>query len=342
MPRLDSLGMFEAAATLGDQIRRAAQSAAAVDGLPDAGGIASVLVAGMGGSGIAGDLTAAMCSPVLDVPVTVWKGYDVPQFVGPDTLVFAVSNSGNAEETVEVATHAHKRDAHLVVVTSGGELGRLAEEWGTPVVPVDGSIPMPRAGLGAVSVPPLIVLERLGMLSGISTKIAAAADHLDARAQKLTAAQSPAADLARRIGRTLPIVYGGGVLGAVAAARWKAQFNENAKVASFANGVPEMTHNEICGWGQHGDVTRQVFTMILLRHDFEHPHTSRRFEMTAEICDEVVADIHTVKAEGADPLTQLLDLIMMGDFVSLELAAQSEVDPGPVPILDQIKTALRE
>ena len=86
------------------------------------------------------------------------------------------------------------------------------------------------------------------------------------------------AALARQIGRTLPIVYGGGALGEVAAVRWKGQFNENAKVAAFANRVPELTHNEICGWGQHGDVTRQVFTLVLLRHDYEHPQVGRRFE----------------------------------------------------------------
>jgi glucose/mannose-6-phosphate isomerase len=339
--RLDSLGMFEAAATLGDQIRRAAASAGTVDGLPDPAGISSVVVAGMGGSGIAGDVTAALCSPALDVPVVVLKDYESPRFIGPDTLVFAVSNSGQVEETIGVATHAQAVGARLVVVTSGGELARLAGQWGVPVVPVDRSIPMPRAGIGAVAIPPLVILERLGLLTDVSAQVGAAADHLDARAQKLSLDGSPAAALARHIGRTMPIVYGGGPVGEVAAVRWKAQFNENTKIPSFANQVPELTHNEICGWGQHGDVTRQVFTLVLLRHDFEHPQTSRRFGVLTDICDEVVADILTVQAEGPDPLTQLLDLVMVGDFVSLELAVQSGVDPGPVPVLDLIKSQFR-
>ncbi len=339
--RLDSLGMFNAAATLGDQVRNAAEAARSVDGLPSAEGITSVVVAGMGGSGIGGDFTAAVCGPALDVPVVVPKGYEIPRFVGPDTLIFCVSFSGNTEETIQVAHKAIDRGARTVMITSGGELGELAERHGVPCVPIDAAIPMPRAGIGAVSIPPLVILERLGLLPGISEQIATAADHLDKRASSLNVDGSDAAVLARRIGRTLPIIYGGGLVGEVAALRWKAQFNENAKVAAFANRVPELTHNEICGWGQHGDVTRQVFSLVLLRHAAEHPQTRRRFELVAEICDEVVADVHTVEAQGVGHLTQMLDLVMFGDFVTLEAAAQASVDPGPVPILDQIKERLR-
>ena len=339
--RLDSLGMFDAAARLGDQVRTAASAASEVTGLPNADGVTSVVVVGMGGSGIGGDLTAAICGPLLDVPVIVPKGYELPNFVGPDSLVFAVSFSGNTEETIEAATQAADRGARLIVISAGGELGRLAGEWEVPWIPVDKSIPMPRAGIGAVSMPPLVVLERMGMLQGISAEIADAAQHLDRRAEKLSVEDSEASTLARRIGRTMPIVYGGGLLGEVAAVRWKAQFNENAKVPSFANRVPELTHNEICGWGQHGDVTRQVFSLLLLRHGSEHPQTQRRFALVAEICEEIVADVYTIEAQGDTRLAQLFDLVMMGDFVSLELAVQSGVDPGPVPVLEYIKASLR-
>jgi glucose/mannose-6-phosphate isomerase len=136
------------------------------------------------------------------------------------------------------------------------------------------------------------------------------------------------------------VVYGGGPLGEVAAWRWKGQFNENPKVASFANRVPELTHNEICGWAQHGDVTRQVLSLVLLRHDHEHPQVARRFELVEELCDEVVADVIEVRAKGDGPLAQLFDLILLGDLVTLQLAANEGVDPGPVPVLDDIKHRL--
>jgi len=332
--------MFDAAAALPDQIATAAASARQVEGLPSAEGITSVVVLGMGGSGIGGDLLAAVSGSRMRVPVVVPKGYEAPAFVGPDTLVFAVSFSGNTEETISAASAAAGRGARLVVLAAGGEMARLAGEWGVPHLPIADGIPMPRAGIGAVSVPPMIVLDRMGLLDGIDHDIGTTVDQLRTRRDQLTASDSPAATLARRIGRTMPIVYGGGALGDVAALRWKAQFNENAKVPSFENRIPELTHNEICGWGQHGDVTRQVFTMLLLRHDFEHPQTRRRFELVAEICDEIVAEVHQVHAEGDTVMAQLFDLILLGDYVSLELAVQSGVDPGPVPILERIKAEL--
>ena len=109
---------------------------------------------------------------------------------------------------------------------------------------------------------------------------------------------TPPTALARRIGRTMPIIYGGGGIGQVAALRWKAQFNENAKVPAFANVIPELCHNEVCGWGQNGDVTRQVMHLVNLRHEFEHPQIARRFDLVTEAVDEVVADVDTVVAEG--------------------------------------------
>src|SRR5918994_1723193 len=192
----------------------------------------NVLVLGMGGSGMAGDVLAAIAAPFVSVPMLVAKGYAPPSFVGPGTLCFAVSYSGNTEETVEAAQAA------------------------------------------------------------------------------------------------------------AAAQRWKAQVNENAKAPAFAATIPELCHNEICGWGQHGDVTRQVFTLVELRHDEEHPQELRRFELVRDIMAEVVHDVIEVRAVGEGPLAQLFDLTLVGDMVSLHMAAQEGIDPGPIPVLDAIKGAL--
>ena len=150
---------------------------------------------------------------------------------------------------------------------------------------------------------------------------------------------TPAA-IARRIGRTFPLLHGGGSIGATAAKRWKTQINENAKAPAFWAVQPELCHNEICGWGQHGDVTRQLITLVQLRHDAEHPQVSRRFELVDDLIREVVADVIEVRAEGDGDLAQLFDLILTGDFVSLWLAAQEGIDPGPVPVLTALKAEL--
>jgi glucose/mannose-6-phosphate isomerase len=209
-----------------------------------------------------------------------------------------------------------------------------------PHVAVPQSIVMPRTALGALAVPVLVVLEELGLFPGARQEVRDAVAQARRRRDELVRPGNAAEKLARRIGRTIPLVYGASALGAVAAVRWKTQVNENAKAPAFANRLPELCHNEVAGWGQHGDVTRQVLTLIELRHDYEHPQIARRVSLVNELVSEVVGAIHEVRAQGEGPLAQLFDLVLMGDFVSLHLAAQAGVDPGPIPALEFIKAGL--
>ena len=340
--RLDTAGMFELTAGLPEQVEQAAARARGLVSEVEPGEIENVVVIGMGGSGISGDVVAAVTAPLTPIPVVVCKSYECPAFVGPETLAFAVSASGNTEETVQAATDAEAAGARVVAVTSGGQLAELASHWGAPVFPVPADIPQPRAALGAMAVPPLVVLDHLGLYRGGSTWIASAVDQLKNRRDEIEAAgdSSGPASVARRIGRTMALVHGGGMVGATAAQRWKTQINENAKAPAFYAAQPELCHNEVCGWGVHGDVTRQVITAVALRHEGEHPQVGRRFELIGEIMREVVADLIEVQAAGDGDLAQLFDLILFGDYVSLWMAAESGVDPGPVPVLGELKTAL--
>jgi glucose/mannose-6-phosphate isomerase len=338
--RLDSLDIAGATAALPEQVEAAAKVAADLDGLPEHETIENVLVLGMGGSGIAGDIVAAVAGPFMSVPAVVSKGYECPSFVGDGTLCFAISLSGNTEETIEAATEAAAAGARMVVLSAGGRLAELASEWHAPWVQLPGDIPMPRAGIGAVSIPPLVVLERVGLFPGGAGWISEAVAQLRRRRDQVTRDDSPAHEVARHIGRTLPLIYGGGDLGAVAALRWKNQVNENAKCPAFSHVIPELTHNEVAGWGQHGDMTRQVLTLVLLRHDHEHPQVGRRFEFVREAMEEIVSGIEEVRAEGEGALAQLFDLVLFGDVVSLQMAFNEGIDPGPIPILDDIKQRL--
>ena len=339
---LDTDGMFDLAAALPEQVEDAAQRARQLEDLPDQGGIDNVVVFGMGGSGIAGDVLLAAAGPFLPIPVVVIKSYTCPAFIGESSLVFAVSSSGDTEETVEAATEAAVNGAKIVAVTGNGQLARLADEWGAPRVPVPTEIPQPRAALGALAIPPLIVLERVGLFRGASHWIARAVEQLKRRRDVLVdrGESSTAAALARRIGRTIPLIHGGGAVGGAAAQRWKTQINENAKSPAFWSVQPELCHNEVVGWGQHGDVTRQLITQVALRHEAEHPQVSRRFDLVADLMREVVAGTEEVWAEGDGELAQLLDLVLFGDFVSLWMAAQEGLDPGPVPVLTALKSQL--
>ena len=338
----DSQGMLPATASLPEQVAAAADRASGLAGLPAFEDVQSVVVLGMGGSGIAGDVVAAVAQPFMPVPVVVAKSYELPAFVGEGSLVFAVSFSGDTEETVEAATEAAVQGARIVAVSGGGELTRLAEAWKAPIVAVPNDLPQPRAAVGALAVPPLIALEDIGLFPGARQWVKEAIRSLGARRDEIIGGGDFIPQLARSIGRTIPLIYGGGSIGAVAAQRWKTQMNENAKVPAFWNAQPELCHNEVSGWGQHGDLTRQAITLVALRHDFEHPQVMRRFELVFGMVDEVVADIVQVQARGEGQLAQLLDLMMVGDFVSLQLALNEGIDPGPVPALDEIKIALKE
>ena len=337
---LDTRGMRDATLALGDQVAEAVAVGEAVEGLPDGEEIANIVVLGMGDSGIVGDIVETLGDLFLPVPVVVVKGYDAPSFVATDTLVVAVSYSGDTEETLQAAEEAAASGGRLLVVASGGQLLESAAGWGAAVVPVPDTLPAPRTAVGAMTVPVLIALERMGIFPGAHGWIAAAVEQLRRRADVLASDRSPAVALARRIGRTIPIVYGAGAVGRVASTRWKTQINVNAKTPAFANALPELGHNELVGWGQHGDVTRQVFQMVHLRHEEEHPQHARRFTALQLLLEEVVADLHTVEAEGEGALAQLLDLMLVGDMVSLELAAQEGIDPGPTPALDELKRVL--
>jgi glucose/mannose-6-phosphate isomerase len=342
--RLDTVGMFQLTAGLPEQVEAAAARARELVSQvePSHDGIQNVVVLGMGGSGIGGNVVAAVSDPLMPVPILVCKSYECPAFVGPESLVFAISVSGDTEETVQAATDAEAAGAQVVTVSRGGQLAELASHWGAPWFPVPDDIPQPRAAFGAVVIPPLVVLDHIGLYRGGQSWIASAVDQLKIRRDEVEAAgeSSEPAAVARRIGRTMALVHGGGTVGAAAARRWKTQINENAKAPAFWAAQPELCHNEVCGWGVHGDVTRQVLTAVALRHEGEHPQVGRRFELVADILREVVADVVEVQAAGDGDLAQLFDLVIVGDYVSLWMAAEAGVDPGPVPVLSDLKAEL--
>jgi len=337
---VDSRSLWEATLGLPEQIVAAVEAAQQVDDLPGHDEVENVVVLGMGDSGIVGDVLIAAAAPFMPVPVTVVKGYVPPDYVGTGSLVIAVSFSGDTEETVEAATAAYEAGAALVVVSGGGELVRLSGEWDVPLVPVPVKIPEARTALGAMAVPPLVLLERIGLFPGAQQWIDQAVTQLQRRRDQLSRSGSVAELTARRIGRTIPLVHGAQDLGAAAALRWKCQINLTAKSPAFWNVHPELCHNEVAGWGQNGDATRQLVTLVNLRHDAEHPQVSRRFDLATEALREVMADVVEVRADGEGDLAQLLDLALVGDVVSLLLAGHEGIDPGPVPAVDDIKAAL--
>ena len=330
----DSLGFRELVLGLPEQMNAARRGLTVTGPLPDHDNIANVLVLGIGAAGWVGDLLAAVAGPFMPVPLVVHKALAPPSFVDATTLVVAISASGNAPETVAAARTCVEAGGQLFAITSGGELGALADANEAPTVflPASATPVPPRTRVGALAVPILSAFGRLGLYPGARDWIAAAIDQLVVRRAELLES-GRAADLARAIAGTMPVVYGAGGVGSAAASRWKDQVNQNAKSPAWSGTVPDVVYGELAGWGQHGDVTRQVLSLVLLRHDEEAPEVNEQFSLIEEWTDEVVADIHTVRAEGEGALAQLLDLAFVGDLVSVEMADRFGIDPGPTPVL---------
>jgi glucose/mannose-6-phosphate isomerase len=344
---VDSLGFLDAVCSLPEQLATAHEAAGRIDTehFAPASEIDHIVIMGMGGSGIAGNVFATALNDELPVPCVVLKQYRVPAFVGPRTLAFAVSYSGDTEETVSMASAAAECGARLVAISAGGALEDLATERGGLHVACPPGY-LPRAAIGALVAPLFVAAFRSGLAPGAHAQLVMAQEQLARRRDKcrpgVEATANPARELARRIGRTIPVVYGGGAIGAVAAYRWKCDVNENAKAPAYAHTLPELGHNEICGWGQHGDVTRQLMSLVHLRHGFEHKRLAPRFDAVSDLVDETVFQVLTVEGEGEGRLAQLLDLMYLGDFVSTYLALDNDVDPGPIDAIAQLKRRLAE
>jgi glucose/mannose-6-phosphate isomerase len=336
----DTLGIWEATTALPEQLSWSLRVAGeAFEGItpPAARALRAVAAFGLGTGGQASAAAAALAAPDLAIPVWVGHGSALPSFVDSGTLVLAVSSSGGTAETLMAAEKAVERGATVVAVGGevGGALERLAADAGLPWCPVAPGGPAARIALGATTVPLLVALTWAGLRSDPVAAVERSAAALARRRDRFVAPGGAPEELARRLGRTIPLVYGSAGTTAVAADWWKSQVNLNAKAPAFAAALPELTHDELAGWGQSGDVTRQTMSLVFLRHAAEAPRTAGQFDAVRGATDEVMADTFEVQGEGGDELCRFFDLALMGTLVSLHLAAAEGVDPGPVPAVDE-------
>jgi glucose/mannose-6-phosphate isomerase len=338
---LDTLGIWGATVGLPEQIHTAMVEGAmtlAASGVPSGDGFHSVVLVGAGADGLACRAAAAYGQPKSAVPIAVFGGDDLPAFVGPRTLVIAGSHSGDAAETLAAALSAHERGATVSVVSGDGPLGEWAAECGLLRFATPRDLPAPRTALGAVMVPILLTLAHRGLVPDVTGTLQAAHRAVAQRRDALLSGDNEAVTVARRIGRTIPLVYGAAGLGGVAAERWKTQINENAKTPAFSSELPEVAHNEIAGWGQHGDITRQVLSLITLRQMGESARLTRCFEAVLDATDEVMSDVIEVWSICEDDLSRFFDLTFFGDMVSLHVAGREGIDPGPVPAVAAVES----
>ena len=340
-PRIDSTDLRQRLRSFPCQCRSAWDEAFAFDVPRDYASARKVVVLGMGGSAIGGDLLADLASAENRLPISVCRDYQIPSYVDSDTLVLACSYSGETEETISGFQQALSRGSKVIAITRGGTLARRAREHGVPLFTVryEGE---PRSALGYSFITPTALLIKLGLMPDMTTEFQGAIGDLDGFVTELDvespSQKNPAKALASLLLDRVIVIYGAGIFGAVAR-RWKTQFNENSKVWAFFEMLPEVHHNSVAGYGLPEEVKSRAF-VILLRPGFLHPKTCRGYDVTRELLDKESVAHDTVDSRGDSAIGQMLSGVLLGDYVSYYLALLQGVDPSPVANIDFVKERL--
>jgi glucose/mannose-6-phosphate isomerase len=298
-----------------------------------------MIVAGMGGSAVGGQLARAILGDHASRPLLAAQAYGLPPWTTPDTTVVCVSYSGDTEETLACYEAAGVIGAQRVVVASGGELASLARADGVPVVPVAGGF-QPRAAVAYMTVAALQIAALCGVGPGMNSELDVAADHLEELVIEWGPEGAPdglAKRLARALQGSVPVVSGAGLTTPIAY-RWKTQLNENAKIPAYALELPELDHNDILGWGSAPEFGR--FSAIFLDDCDTHPRVKERIELTARLIAPGAAGVHRIESRGQTSVERVFSLVLLGDLVSIYLAALRGIDPEPVELLERLKEEL--
>jgi glucose/mannose-6-phosphate isomerase len=338
---LDPSGMHERVAELPSQLKDAWQLIAGLTLPKEYLSPENVIVLGMGGSAIGGDLVRALCEQRTSVPILVCREYQVPAFVGPRSLVIASSYSGETEETLSAMDEAIARGARCVAVGTGGRLVERAHDAGIPVVQFSYRS-APRAALGYSFMCLAGILRAAGLLQLVEAEVDEAFSTMTALQEGLRpevpASENEAKQLAHALHGRVPVVYGAGPFAEVAR-RWKGQFNENSKGWAFFEQMPELNHNAVLGY-TNPRAAGGLMCVVMLRSPADHPRVSIRFDITAQILHEHGVPVLSAWARGKGILAQMFSLILLGDYVSLYLAYLYATDPSPVPEIVFLKESL--
>jgi len=336
--KLDPKDMYSAVYHLPEQIEKAAEVAykAEIRNISDK--IDKVLVLGMGGSAIGGDVLQSVLFKEAKFPIYVNRDYDLPNWVDEKTLVFAVSYSGHTVETINSAKLSYEKGASVVAVTSGGLLKEFANEKKLTLVEIPSGM-APRAAIGYVTIPSFVILERLGLISSKRKDIEDTINYLRRKRDEFKIEVPTESNIAKKVAKMMfkhiPVIYAVEEKWKVAAYRWKCQINENSKYPAFYHFFPELNHNEIMAWEAVDDVINPL-TLIFLYTSLEGEMKIRVEFMQEKISARGVS-IFLWQAEGENPLTQFFSLTYLGDFATVYLAYLADKDPFSIGYINELK-----
>lgn len=339
--RFDPSNMIGRIGELPQQCLKAWQGAIDLPLPPDYADVDKVIIIGMGGSAIGGDLVRTLTMMQGKATVLVHRDYNLPLLVDERTLVIASSHSGDTEETLSAFSKALQTTAKKLVITTGGRLQTLSLEKGIPVFTFHYKAE-PRVALGYSFFSLLAFFKKMGLITIEQQDVDETIRVLEELALNLDRSipleANRAKQLAVRLSGRLVTIYGAGILSKVAF-RWKTQLNECSKVWAFAEYFPELNHNAIVGYRYPPWINQKVF-VIMLRSALFHPRILIRYEITADLLKDAGVDYEVVEAKGESLLSQMMSAVLLGDYVSYYLALLNEVDPSPVAAIDYMKGRL--
>ena len=326
--------LFDLAAALPEHLAQGVEAARDLPGRPKRSEIETIVILGMGAGRTAGHVVRALGAAAIPVPVLVESFYELPACIGDRSLVLAVSGSGDTDEVNHAAAQAAARGGRLIAVTAGGWLLDFAEDQAAVVIRIPPHIQPARVTFGFVAAALLTLLQDIGFLPEAGRWIESAIAQLRRRRDELGREDNPAQRLASSLLGRHVLCQGDTPIGATAAERWRAQINQNAKQCASASEQPNASHNEAVAWDFPPGRVSPSEAVVLLRHGFEDQRVSQRIDRLADYLRGKVP-VHSVRGEGDSRLAALMDLVMVGDFTSLHLAALNGVDPRAIRFISQ-------
>ena len=339
--RTDPSGMFGWIRDFHRQVQDGVKIGKAAKVKVNSRGVQNIVLTGLGGSAIGGDLLRSYLADELSVPFIINRNYELADFVDKNSLVVVSSYSGNTEETIAAHRNATKRKAKVICISTGGETEKLAKKYKQPWIQIPPGY-SPRAALGYSFFPLLMVLSKLGFVKSRDKDIKETVGLLEAKSKVYSdpeSSENTALLLAQQLKGRLPIVYSANEHLDAINLRWRGQIAENAKQLAFGHVLPEMNHNELVGWKVLTDLMKQMH-VIFLRDKGTHKRVAVRENITRGIVSQYTSNVTEVWSEGVSLLARMFSLIHVGDWVSLYLAILNHEDPTPVKVIDFLKGEL--
>ncbi|MEO0116973.1 MAG: bifunctional phosphoglucose/phosphomannose isomerase [candidate division WOR-3 bacterium] len=297
----------------------------------------NIIISGMGGSGIGGEILSDLGRKYSKIPIITVKDYNIPKLTGKKTLFFAVSYSGNTEETLATYYQARKKGSLICVVTSGGELKVMAQKNGDILIPLPPGI-QPRQALGFLLTPLLVIIGEKKFLPFSILAVKKAAEKLKSFRPEC---EKRAKILAQTFYQKIPYILAGSPLYAAVAYRWKCQLNENSKILAFANTLPEQNHNEIEGIGRP-KIIKKLLAIALLLDPSASPKNNRRVEILPKILSGQYASFQKIEPWGENDLERIFFSVLLGDLVSYYLGVYYKKDIEKIERIEKLKALLKE